>query len=130
LRDALNYWCLYIGVIRENRLGETLLRLPLMLDSRLRVNLQRGSAVGVAHQFLNDLYVLTIANQKRGIGMPKSMPPITFRIPARIVALEIHRLQPLGSRTRFMVLFGMGDSRRLYNVVDPALASRTENARS
>jgi hypothetical protein len=58
--------------------GETLLRLPLMLDSRLRVNLQRGSAVGVAHQFLNDLYVLTIGNQKRGIAMPESMPPHRF----------------------------------------------------
>ena len=42
-----------------------------MLDSRLRVDLQRGSAVGVAHQFLNDLYVLTIGNQKRGIAMRK-----------------------------------------------------------
>jgi hypothetical protein len=39
---------LYLIFIAKNCLGETLLRLPLMLDSRLRVNLQRGSAVGVA----------------------------------------------------------------------------------
>jgi hypothetical protein len=59
----LNYRYPYLILIAKDCLGETLLRLSLMLDSRLRVDLQRGSAVGVAHQFLNDLYVLTIGNQ-------------------------------------------------------------------
>ena len=75
---SLNYRDLYLTLIAKNCLGETLLRLPLMLDSSLRLDLERGSAVGVAHQFLNDLYVLTIGNQKRGIAMPESMPPHHF----------------------------------------------------
>jgi hypothetical protein len=34
----LNYRYLYLILIAKNSRGETLLRLPLMLDSRLRVN--------------------------------------------------------------------------------------------
>jgi hypothetical protein len=78
LRDALNYWCLYIGVIRENGFGETLLCLTLLLGPRLSVNFQRASAVSVAHQLLNDLYVFTVGDKKRGVGMPKRMPPDHF----------------------------------------------------
>jgi hypothetical protein len=79
LRDALNYGCLYIGLIRENGFGETLLCLTLLLGPRPSVNFQRASAVSVAHQLLNNVYVFTVGDKKRGVGMPKRMPPDDFR---------------------------------------------------
>jgi hypothetical protein len=64
---------------------------------------QRGSAVGVAHQFLNDLYVLTIGNQKRGIAMPES------------IVSETDHINTLFNKTRVLA-FEFGNPRYLMRV--------------
>ena len=47
----------------ENCLHEPLLRLRLCFYPRLRVDLDREAGAGMAHEFLDDLYVLAIRDQ-------------------------------------------------------------------
>jgi hypothetical protein len=39
--------------------------LSLCLNARLRIDLERKPAAGMAHELLNDPYILSIRNQKR-----------------------------------------------------------------
>src|ERR1035441_729853 len=52
-----------IVLFGENHLHEPLLRLPLRFDLRLRIDLEGKPAAGMAHEFLDDLYVLSIRDQ-------------------------------------------------------------------
>ena len=56
-REPLNF-------IREKGLNQTFLGLSLCRNLRLRVNLKREPAAGVAHQLLNHLDVLSICDQE------------------------------------------------------------------
>ena len=57
---SLDRGCQSIVLIEENCLHEPLLRLPLCFDSRLCVDLDGKASAGMAHEFLDDLYVLAI----------------------------------------------------------------------
>jgi hypothetical protein len=54
-----------VVLFEENHLNEPLLRLPLRFDPRLRVDLDCKAGAGMAHEFLHDLYVLSIPDQQR-----------------------------------------------------------------
>jgi hypothetical protein len=58
-----------------NHLDYALLRLALGQDLRLGIVFQRAAAAGMPHQFLNDLYVLSVGDEKRRKCVSKSMPP-------------------------------------------------------
>ena len=53
-----------IVLFGENDLHQPLLRLPLRFDPRLRIDLEGKPAAGMAHEFLDDLYVLSIRDQQ------------------------------------------------------------------
>src|ERR1019366_7432180 len=53
-----------IVLFGENHLPQPLLRLPLGFDPRLRIDLEGKPAAGMAHEFLDDLYVLSIRDQQ------------------------------------------------------------------
>ena len=53
-----------IVLFGENHLHQPLLRLPLRFDPRLRIDLEGKPAAGMAHEFLDDLYVLSIRDQQ------------------------------------------------------------------
>ena len=50
----------FLTFFRENRLHEALLCLPSGFDPRLCVDLDRITGAGMAHKFLDNLYVLAI----------------------------------------------------------------------
>ena len=58
----------------EDHLDDSTLRLPLLLNSCLGVDLERAPTIRVSHKFLHDLHILPVRNQQRGKAVPKCVP--------------------------------------------------------
>lgn len=62
------------GLLDYEQARNMFLSCPLVLVITLAVNVQCGPAVGVAHEFLHNLYPFALLDQERCKRMPEGMP--------------------------------------------------------